>query len=240
MQTKFCPDCRQELISQDHFNRNRSRPDGFAAYCKPCNSKRRKSIRDARTPEKVMRDNEKFARWAASNSRNHYWASYYAANRAAQLEKSRAWRQANPEKMAALQKAYREKFGICLNEKKNELRRADPGIQRRYYLERKQQILARCKKWKAENREKVARYRGARRASLLERTPAWLTDSDWRKIDALYAEAAERTSRTGVIHHVDHVIPLQGPLVSGLHVPGNLQVLTGEENLRKGNRWSIQ
>ena len=73
-----------------------------------------------------------------------------------------------------------------------------------------------------------------RRASGLQRTPPWV---DWEKINKVYAQATAKTIATGVSHHVDHVIPLQGKLVSGLHVHNNLQVLTAFENMSKHNQF---
>jgi hypothetical protein len=55
-------------------------------------------------------------------------------------------------------------------------------------------------------------------------------------IEQAYDLAALRTKMFGVAWHVDHVIPLCGKKVSGLHVPYNLQVILGSENCRKGNR----
>lgn len=73
-----------------------------------------------------------------------------------------------------------------------------------------------------------------RKAAKKQRTPPW---SDLDAMREIYAEAHRLTQETGVMHHVDHIVPLQGKTVSGLHVPNNLQILTASENSRKGNRY---
>lgn len=63
--------------------------------------------------------------------------------------------------------------------------------------------------------------------NVLERTPAW---ADQNSIRNIYLNCPEG-------YHVDHIVPLRGALVSGLHVPENLQYLPAEENLQKGNKF---
>lgn len=76
-----------------------------------------------------------------------------------------------------------------------------------------------------------------RRASKLKRTPAWLTANQLKQIEAFYVEATRLSLLTGILHCVDHIVPLRGKVVSGLHVPWNLQVITEKENLTKSNKF---
>lgn len=84
-------------------------------------------------------------------------------------------------------------------------------------------------------REKKAKYRCAK----LNRTPIWLTKHDKKLIKAVYNRAVQVSIETGIMHHVDHIIPLQGKLVSGLHVPSNLQVIPAAENLQKLAKYEV-
>jgi hypothetical protein len=76
----------------------------------------------------------------------------------------------------------------------------------------------------------------ARKAAKLQRTPPW---ADFSAIKALHEEAQRLTRETGTAHHVDHELPLQGRLVSGLHVHTNMRVITAAENIRKKNRFEV-
>jgi hypothetical protein len=69
-----------------------------------------------------------------------------------------------------------------------------------------------------------------RRAARIKATPPWLTADQRREIRDLYELAAI------VGMQVDHRVPLRGQNVCGLHVPWNLQLLSGRDNARKGNR----
>lgn len=71
----------------------------------------------------------------------------------------------------------------------------------------------------------------------LNRAPKWLTVGDWIEMNWAYELADQKTKKTGILYQVDHIIPLRGKNVSGLHVPQNLQIITAEQNNRKGNSY---
>lgn len=76
-----------------------------------------------------------------------------------------------------------------------------------------------------------------RKAAKLQRTPPWLSAEHKNQIDKFYWEAAEISQLVGEFYTVDHIVPLQGRSVSGLHVPWNLQILSKSANSAKGNRF---
>jgi hypothetical protein len=93
--------------------------------------------------------------------------------------------------------------------------------------------------------EKLREIGRQRQAAQLRATPPW---ADPRAIAKFYEEADRLTRETGIPHHVDHIVPLQGPvaaygpfrglrLVFGFHCEANLRVIEGSENMSKGNRY---
>jgi hypothetical protein len=91
-------------------------------------------------------------------------------------------------------------------------------------------------KWKQNNIGKVRANTVKRRLAKMQRTPAWLKEEDYWMIDQAYELAALRTKMFNFSWHVDHILPLQGKEISGLHVIGNLQVIPWIENIKKANK----
>lgn len=96
----------------------------------------------------------------------------------------------------------------------------------------REQANQRNRKWASKNRGYLLHKTALRRMAVKRATPPW---ADMDAILAVYEAAAARR-RAGEDVHVDHVIPLQGKTVSGLHIAENLQIIPAIENLRKGNQ----
>jgi hypothetical protein len=107
------------------------------------------------------------------------------------------------------------------------------------YLNHSEKIKAGVKNWSKNNPVKMLVYTRANQAKRNMRNPKWLSPDDKWMIEQAYELAALRTKTFGFSWHVDHILPLQGKTVSGLHTPYNLQVIPGAENVRKSNSFEV-
>jgi hypothetical protein len=101
----------------------------------------------------------------------------------------------------------------------------------------KEKNSAKTREWAAKNPDKVLEQSARKRATKLHRIPKWLTVEDKWVIKEIYRLAKDRTKATGIEWQVDHVIPLRGKYVSGLHIPQNLRVIEKTQNLIKSNKF---
>lgn len=124
-------------------------------------------------------------------------------------------------KKKAYDKANRALFSIREKAKRNENREG---------------YLAYLKAYRAKNKAFRTANQIARQAAKIKRTPPWLTSLHKEQIKIFYKAASDLTKEFGIRMDVDHIIPLQGKNVSGLHVPWNLQVISHIDNMAKGNR----
>lgn len=107
------------------------------------------------------------------------------------------------------------------------------------YQKHRAKRLAQKKVYREQNRSAIVALATQRKKYIRLRTPAWIDKEERFLIVEAYRLAALRKELTGFAWHVDHKIPLQGELVSGLHVPENIQVIPWIDNIRKRNRYAV-
>jgi hypothetical protein len=222
---KSCLACQRELPLA-LFSRNVRKKDGLDIYCKPCVAVR-SAAHHARNRE--LRQ----AQAAEWRKRNPGKAAAYC----------KAWRERNPAAQQASCRQWYEKNRDAALEKDRQARQANIDE----YLRRERESYARNfsarqqrgRAWREANPAAVRAYAAERRAAKAQRTPPWLGEEHRLVIGWMYEAAQLLTEATGVLHHVDHIVPLRGKTVSGLHVPWNLQCLPAKANLSKSNKVAL-
>ena len=142
------------------------------------------------------------------------------------------------------------KCGVCKMCLKNN-NKYDKEYAQKYLLKNYKHLKIEWENYRANNKDKLRQYKKDNKAKInalnkkryclkIERTPIWLTKKDFLLIEKFYKEAQKKTKKYNEQYHVDHIIPLNGKNVSGLHVPNNLQVIRASDNLSKSNNFNLE
>lgn len=184
------------------------------------------------TPEQQKKKAYYLANKERINAKNRAW---YAENKEKRNASQKAYREANKEKIAAQNKRYTATEDAREKRRKRDRDRYDPIKQKAKNTAFREANPEYHKEWKQHNSYKNAAYTANRRAAQLQQTPSW---ADQVAISFVY-HAADVIHKVygGVKPHVDHIVPLQGDNVSGLHVENNLQLLSAKDNMSKSNTW---
>jgi hypothetical protein len=231
---KTCSKCKKTK-SIDSFSKDNSRKDKLNPWCKEC-------TRESNKNADAVKSRARGAAWYQANKVRHAAKTkrWFAANPGKSAAYSAKWRAANPGRQSECDKDWYARNRAKRLAEDKARREADLAKylrkERAQYEKTKVARLARHKIWAQNNPHKINQYASERRSARIDRTPPWLTPEHNEAILDYFKEAARLRELTGRVHHVDHIVPLRGKNVSGLHVPWNMQVLEGTENLRKNNR----
>lgn len=129
----------------------------------------------------------------------------------------------NPEKYRQRVKEYNSKNKEAHRKRSSE-----------YYWDNKEKVAEYYKKWRINNRDVIRLHSAKYRASLLQASVEW---ADEEAINLIYKTANYLQEKTGIPMDVDHIVPLQGKNVCGLHVENNLRCVPRSLNASKGNRY---
>ena len=161
--------------------------------------------------------------WTCSPCVKARAAIRYKEKREECLAYAKQWAAENPERSREIKKDWRERNKATVHDYAQYRRALFPEA-----------IAAANEKYRQAHPELYAAATARRRAAVLNAMPEW---ADLEAIDLFYEFAQLLTEATEELYEVDHVIPLQGELVSGLHVETNLRVITRNVNRVKSNKY---
>jgi len=231
--TKVCTECNKDKLAKDFYtkwNRNKT-SRRLWAKCKECC----KSI----GKNKYKTDSKARENKLAKQKVLHSTPEYKAKRKVYTQE----YKNKNQKKISDQKKEYRNRPEVAIREKE----RTD-----RYYADRAEEIQEKRKKRLIDNPElaevrrqqtRAQYYKNKeyytekserRRARVGKATPIWYNQEE---VLELRREVKRLNKLTGTTHHLDHIVPLNGKTVCGLHCHENMQILTAKANLSKSNKF---
>lgn len=198
--------------------------------CLECVKEHNKSWSE-KNPEKVAAAQKSWRdRQPKSPQRAKVTMSSRERNRRYRL-RQRGYQNANPD-IQCIPLGSKTQWAIYSEAKKSEI-----AAKQKLYRQRNRDALkAAWKDWYDTNRVSQIEKAAMRRKKVIDATPPWLTHEDRAAITEIYFQAVAISMETGIEHHVDHIVPIAGRNVCGLHVPWNLRVIPAADNLSKSNK----
>ena len=203
---KKCNQCKI-IKSTDDFWKDNSKKDNLCTLCKNCKRQSNLSYR------LVNIESIKLAKKA-----------WYNVNVEKNRTYSASYRKEHVESIKNIQARWYSANADSVNAKKAADKASNPEKHR-----------ALSKAYKKANPGKVNARSSKRHCAKLQRTPEWLSIEQIREIEQFYIDASELSWLSNGGLQVDHIIPILGKNVSGLHVPWNLQLLDSSDNNKKRN-----
>lgn len=168
-----------------------------------------------------------------------YMLKYREANKDKLAEQSREYRLANPEKVKEWKARWlkTDKGRAYNNAVSREWYHAGKTQEtlKKYREANKDKAALRGQKWRKTFPWKHSAIQAKRRALKAQATPKWFSNKDSIWLELMFAFAKTLEQKTGVQYHIDHIVPLKGRTVCGLHWLENWRILPASENIRKSN-----
>lgn len=218
---KLCPKCKTEK-STDLFYKCKKNASDLQSYCKSC-------IKVAN------------ASWAENNKDKFkdYQSKFRGTDKRKQYIK--LYKEQKADFISARRKEYKEENSERIKEGNRLYAKLNSdkirSINKKYYEENRELILSKSKEYRRKNKSRYAKHSSLRRATERRAQPTWLTREDLIRMELIWGLRELKSFVTKEEYEVDHIVPLRGKTVCGLHVPWNLRVILRYENRSKHARY---